>query len=623
VNRLDALIKKSIREHRAQKATDKWNNINEKNPYNYYRVAQHILKPKVKCTQYPIKDAQGNTLHDDKDIAQAFETLYTDIYQPPNPPIVNDETRALELTVNNTASTIKNLTADPNADNKSEINDPVTIEDITIALKKTKSTAPGEDKIYYQHLNELPQAAIKFLSQIYAACLKINYFPAPWKTGITILIPKPNKDPSKTENYRPITLLNTLGKIFERIINNRLKSFCETNNLFPPSQAGFRTCQSTQDQLIRLTEDAQRGIIKRQLTIATFFDINKAFDKIWHEALIYKLLHIHKLSISTVLLLTNFLTNRKIKIKINNSYSNEIPLHAGTPQGAILSPTIFNLWVADIPQPSPGSNLSQFADDIATWSTNKSPTSALKDAQEYNNQIANWCNKWRILLAPNKTQFIIFSRKTTPLTARYTQTINGTVIKAQSTATFLGITFDEQLKLHAHHQKTITQLKQRTALFNKITGSNRKPNLNSNLCTQILKSMIIPLIYYAPTIQCIKKRTYFELQDKIILAAARRAIHAPSTISRHYVMALLNIKPSLERTLELGKQYITHINRSTTIKEFIIANPITGTQLSKIKSFPTPLALLVNPYGEPHSNTQPPPNYEQNPAPRPTPHKQK
>jgi hypothetical protein len=340
--------------------------------------------------------------------------------------------------------------------------------------------------------------------------------------------------------------------------------------------------------------------------MTTFFDINKAFDKIWHEALIHKLLHLHKLSINTVSLLTDFLNNRIIKIKINNKYSNEIPLKAGTPQGAILSPTIFNLWVADIPQPSPESNLSQFADDIATWSTNKSPTRALKDAQEYNNQITNWCNKWRILLAPNKTQFIIFSRKTTPLTAKCTQTINGTEVKAQSTATFLGITLDSQLKLTKQHEKVILQLKQRTALFTKITGTNNKPNLNTKLSTQILKSMIIPIIYYAPSVQCIKIKQHFKLQDQIITAAARKALHTSRTISGDYVRNKLNIKPSYERTLELGKQYITHSNRSTTLKQFIQSNPITGTQLSKIHKYPTPLTLLVNPYTEHRAHTKEP-----------------
>jgi hypothetical protein len=343
-------------------------------------------------------------------------------------------------------------------------------------------------------------------------------------------------------------------------------------------------------------EEAQRGIIKNQYTMATFFDIDKAFDKIWHEALIYKLLHLHKLSIDTVQLLTDFLTNRKIKLKINNTYSDEITLKAGTPQGAILSPTLFNLCVADIPQPQQATSLSQFADDIATWTIDKSPLKAQVKSQKYTDEITKWCDKWRISLSTNKTQFIVFYRKKTANTGKYEQLINGTIIKAQSTATFLGMTLDETLKLHEHHQTVIQRLKQRTALFTRITGTSNKPKLNTTLSTQILKTMIIPIIYYAPTVTCIKRKKFFELQDKIIKAAGRKALHAPSTISGQYVMSKLNLKPSYDRTLELAKKYLLNANRSEAIKHFIQTNTITGTQLSKINKYPTPLTLLANPF---------------------------
>jgi len=595
-NHLDTQIKNAIREHREQKSHERWNNTINKNPYNYYNIAQHILKPKNSHTTYPIRDNQGNPIHNDSDKIKAFEELYTEIYKPPNPLSANDDQRKLTTEVNKTVQKIREYQKPIGNKIESEINNPITVEDLRQALKKSKHTAPGEDQIYYQHLSELPLIAFEHLSTIYTKCLEINYYPQAWKIGITILLPKPNKDHSKIENYRPITLLNTVGKTFERIINTRLKSFCESKNLFPPSQAGFRSGQSTQDQLVKLVEETQRGIIKNQYTMATFFDINKAFDKIWHEALIHKLLHLHKLNINTVQLLTDFLTNRKIKLKINSSHSGEITLKAGTPQGAILSPTLFNLWVADIPQPHLTSRLSQFADDIATWVTDKSPLKAQAKAQAYNDEISEWCDKWRISLAANKTQFIVFYRKKTADTGKYDQVVKGSKIKAQNTITFLGMTLDETIKLHEHHKIVIQRLRQRTALFTRITGTTNKPNLNSTLSTQILKSMIIPIIYYAPTVTCIMKKKFFELQDKIIKAAGRKALHAPSTISGEYVLSKLNIKPSYDRTLEVAKKYLMNANRSKAIKYFIQTNTITGTQLSKINKYPTPLTLLANPF---------------------------
>jgi hypothetical protein len=192
VNRLDALIKRAISEHRTDRANERWKNINNKNPYNFYKTAQTLLKPKDKQTNYPIKDKQGNPIHDDNRKAREFEELYKEIYQPPPLETLDETLRKLDRDIQKTTESITKYNNSPYNYTSSEVNGPISEEDIIQALKQTKNTAPGEDKIFYQHLRELPRTAINHLSNIYSTCLKINYFPEKWKLGITTLIPKPN-----------------------------------------------------------------------------------------------------------------------------------------------------------------------------------------------------------------------------------------------------------------------------------------------------------------------------------------------------------------------------------------------------------------------------------------------
>jgi len=219
-----------------------------------------------------------------------------------------------------------------------------------MALRTTKNTSPGEDQIYYTHLKNLPISALDYLAKIYETTLKICYFPDEWNLGITILIPKPGKDLSDPKSYRPITLLSALGKTLERIIIVRLKHHLENNELIPETQAGFRKNRSTQDQLFRITQDITVAFQRDQRVLATFFDIEKAFDKLWIEGLILKLKDALGLKSGTIAIILSFLTDRFVKFRVGKTLSTPLNLKAGTPQGSILSPTLFNIGVSDIPQ---------------------------------------------------------------------------------------------------------------------------------------------------------------------------------------------------------------------------------------------------------------------------------
>lgn len=149
------------------------------------------------------------------------------------------------------------------------------------AAMKTRST-PGPYKITVSMAKAFHDKAIKWLTNIMNGALRLTTPPERQRES--------SKNPFFPQSYRPISLLSIIGKAFERSIRARLEIETEDLNLIPPEQFGFRRGHSTTDQLLRLTTEVQNNLLKRRDTACVFFDIRKAFDKVWHTGLIYKLL---------------------------------------------------------------------------------------------------------------------------------------------------------------------------------------------------------------------------------------------------------------------------------------------------------------------------------------------
>ena len=167
------------------------------------------------------------------------------------------------------------------------INNKDTIE--IISSLKTKK-ASGADNISNYVLKNLPKTAISLLTKIFSACFKISYFPDAWKIAKIIAIPKPGKDGAIPTNYRPISLISNIGKILEKLILDRLNSFEESHKIFIPQQFGFRSGHSTVQQILRITEFASFNFNRNRSTGLALLDLEKAFDSVWHDGLIFKLI---------------------------------------------------------------------------------------------------------------------------------------------------------------------------------------------------------------------------------------------------------------------------------------------------------------------------------------------
>ncbi|KAG5676799.1 hypothetical protein PVAND_006607 [Polypedilum vanderplanki] len=222
-------------------------------------------------------------------------------------------------------------------------------------------------------------------------------------------IPKKDKDFSNPNNYRPISLLSTVGKLFERIILNFLIHHEDVNNLFINQQFGFRSKHSTTLQIIRIVETASIGFNHNQSTGMVLLDIQKAFDSVWLNGLVFKLIKLN-FPPGLIKVIDSFLFNRTAQVDINQCLSDTFSIPAGVPQGSALSPFLFNIYINDLPKLKKG-EIAAFADDLAIFCSIKSrnPNSFKKAIMHDLNILSKFYSDWKINLNMDKTEFIIFT----------------------------------------------------------------------------------------------------------------------------------------------------------------------------------------------------------------------
>ncbi|GFX08494.1 probable RNA-directed DNA polymerase from transposon X-element [Trichonephila clavipes] len=261
-----------------------------------------------------------------------------------------------------------------------------------------------------------------------------------WKEAIIFPIKKPGKDPHLASSYRPISLLSTIGKLTESIILHRLKNFINENNILNPNQYGFTNKLSTLHPLLRRTENISEGFQKKKSTGAVFLHIQKAFDRVWINGLTFKLITF-KIPHPLIHLIHSYLTNRSFRIRINETLSNEHSVSAGCPQGSLLGPLLFNLYINDIPDYSL-TKINLYADDTAIHATYKNLKTISFALNKHLLLLQNFYDKWKISINVEKSTAIIFTKKQSlppPIIMYNTQ------IPWSQEAKYLGIIFDTHL----------------------------------------------------------------------------------------------------------------------------------------------------------------------------------
>ncbi|KAF2345423.1 Reverse transcriptase domain [Trinorchestia longiramus] len=226
-----------------------------------------------------------------------------------------------------------------------------------------------------------------------------------------IFFPKPSTSQHEIKNYRPISLLDIHGKLLDKILTYRLTDHFTIHNIYNKRQHGFRHGRGTHTALATLHETLHIHLNQRNKIDIILRDLSKAFDKVWHTGLKFKLSQLN-INPPFTKVLTNFLTDRTAAIRIANHTGQPFPIKSGVPQGAVISPALYNFYTHDLPSPIPNTDYTVFADGITqiTFSRN-SHNMATRLTTKAIAQINDYERKWKIQTNVNKFKLIAISRR--------------------------------------------------------------------------------------------------------------------------------------------------------------------------------------------------------------------
>jgi len=338
-----------------------------------------------------------------------------------------------------------------------------------------------------------------------------GHVPSAWREANVCPIYKGHGAPQNVpKSYRPISLTSCLVKVFERMVFARLVSFLDSHHFFSPFQAGFRSNYSTLDQLYRLIDRIQLAFRKQEYVSVVFLDIVAAFDCVWHEGLLYKL---WKAGItgSAWNWIRSFLSDRSLRVVSGSSSSQHHPIGAGVPQGSILGPLLFIIYINDMPT-TRGVCIALYADDLAAW-----PVSNGLDGDRALNTflglLDDWSRRWHLVFSMPKSGHLCFSRKRTrPDPAELFIGSERLPIVAQYR--YLGVIFDPRLTFKPQANQVVSRAYHtgyRVASI--ITDSGPSPNI-IRLLTQIV---ILPIITYGFPLWKPQKAAMSKLESAVCL----------------------------------------------------------------------------------------------------------
>ena len=336
-------------------------------------------------------------------------------------------------------------------DKNSVLTKPIHYITVKSEINKIKSSACGPSGISGDILKQLGRKTILHITRILNAALSAGYFPLPFKKGTTYLIPKPNKDHTNPQNYRPITLLEPLAKVLEKIINKRLRSYLEETEQLNEHQYGFRSSRSIQDIIFYTTAFLDDNNIRPTLKAATCLDVEKAFDKVWWDGLVYKLHNSFNIPILINKLLTNYLHHRSYQITHKNCLSRTFTSQAGVPQGSAISPTLFILYTNDIPQANNNkTHILTYADDITILTENRTTPYLINSINNTLHSIINWQEHWLLKTNLQKSSTTIFNKSPQACAGFPPVRHNNEHIPFTHHCNILGVTFDNKVNFNKH-----------------------------------------------------------------------------------------------------------------------------------------------------------------------------
>ena len=379
----------------------------------------------------------------------------------------------------------------------------------------------GHDLISTKLLKQIAHIIVTPLTLTINQSLTTGIFPDQLK--IARVIPLYKKDDKHLlDNYRPISLLTSISKVFEKIVFKQMYDYFTANKLFYDHQYGYRTLHSTELAAMEMTDRIILDIDKKKLPISVFLDLSKAFDTLDHEILLQKLKY-YGISEVPLRWLSSYLSDRHQYVEFDGVKSITLPLTTGVPQGSILGPLLFIIYMNDVHMASSHFTPIVYADDtnlystIGAFSINTHPNSInnkeLSDKinkELYN--ISDWLAINKLSLNAKKTKYMVFHTKQRNIShLNLDLEINNHKIDRVSDFNFLGLTIDENLTWREHVQKISTKISRVTGIINRL-----RKFLPSHILVLLYNSLILPHLQYCNLIWAFRPGRVSKLQKRAL-----------------------------------------------------------------------------------------------------------
>ncbi len=467
-NRLRSLCKKEIRIAKAKYRINQTSQLADPNigVKRYWSIMKEIYGNKIKASIPTLID-NNVTYSTDLEKANLFVNLFSSqcSLDPPSPGY------SLPDIVYLTDQRLSSVTFE--------------VDQVFRLLKSLNiGKATGPDGIGNRLLKECADTLAVPLTDIYNKSMNDTVFPDDWKLSHISPVYKKAFRHIK-ENYRPVSLLACMSKPMERIVYNAMYNFFKSLGLLSTRNSGFKERDSTINQLIHLCHNIYQGLDSSKDVCLVFLDVSKAFDKVYHPALLHKL---ECMGISGNLLawISSYLSDRRQKVVINGVSSDSKNINASVPQGSILGPLLFLCYVNDIVN-----DLETlpylFADDTSLFCTvDPSDSQVAFDMVNRDlTKLSNWAEQWRVTFNASKTVYMVISNRKNP---NYPNLyLHGQVLTKVRTHKHLGMTFSDDMKWGAHIDVILKKA------FGRLNGIRRLRNVISRTVKETLyKSLVLP-----------------------------------------------------------------------------------------------------------------------------------